>query len=96
MTPEKFEMMEPMKYYDNPEPTTPSAIQKRDDMISNKDFVDHFKNDHYEIEEGDKIVIGYMGQQKKASTSRNGNNRGGGMMGGAPGGAPSGAPGGRR
>lgn len=49
-----------------------------------------------EIEEGDKIVIGYMGQQKKASTSRNGNNRGGGMMGGAPGGAPSGAPGGRR
>ena len=39
-----------------------------------------------EIEEGDKIVIGYMGQQKKASQSRNGNNRGGGMMGGAPGG----------
>lgn len=43
-----------------------------------------------EIEEGDKIIIGYMGQQKKASQSRNGNNRGGGMMGGAPGGAPGG------
>ena len=25
----------------------------RRDMISNKDFVNHFKNDHYEIEEGD-------------------------------------------
>lgn len=37
MTPEKFEMMDPMRYYDNPEPNTPSAIQKRDDMISNKD-----------------------------------------------------------
>ena len=39
-----------------------------------------------DIEEGDKIVIGYMGQQKRANQSRNGNNRGGGMMGGAPGG----------
>ncbi len=42
-----------------------------------------------EIEEGDKVIIGYMGQQKKSSTSRTGNNRGG-MMGGAPGGAPAG------
>ena len=40
------------------------------------------------LEEGDKVIIGYMGQQKK-TTSRNGNNRGG-MMGGAPGGAPGG------
>jgi len=38
-----------------------------------------------EIEEGDKVIIGYMGQQKKSSTSRTSNNRGG-MMGGAPGG----------
>ena len=38
-----------------------------------------------EIEEGDKVIIGYMGQQKKSSTSRTGNNRGG-VMGGAPGG----------
>ena len=44
-----------------------------------------------DLEEGDKVIIGYMGQQKK-TTSRNGNNRGG-MMGGAPGG---GAPGGGR
>jgi len=34
---EDFAMMEPMRYYDNPEPTTPSAIQKRQDMIDNKD-----------------------------------------------------------
>ena len=44
-----------------------------------------------DLEEGDKVIIGYMGQQKK-TTSRNANNRGG-MMGGAPGG---GAPGGGR
>ena len=41
------------------------------------------------LEEGDKVIIGYMGQQKK-TTSRNSNSRGGGMMGGAPGGAPGG------
>lgn len=34
---EDFAMLEPMRYYDNPEPTTPSAIQKRQDMIDNKD-----------------------------------------------------------
>jgi HlyD family secretion protein len=38
-----------------------------------------------DLEEGDKVIIGYMGQQKKSSTSRTSNNRGG-MMGGAPGG----------
>ncbi|MBP5485693.1 MAG: efflux RND transporter periplasmic adaptor subunit [Alphaproteobacteria bacterium] len=43
-----------------------------------------------EIQEGDKVIIGYMGQQKKSNTSRN-NNRGGGMMGG-PGGVPGGGP----
>ena len=37
-----------------------------------------------EIQSGDKIVIGYMGQKSKASQR---NNRGGGMMGG-PGGGP--------
>ena len=34
---EDFAMLEPMRYYDNPEPKTPSAIQKRQDMIDNKD-----------------------------------------------------------
>ena len=34
---EDFIMMEPMRYYDNSEPKTPSAIQKRQDMIDNKD-----------------------------------------------------------
>lgn len=33
----KFVIMAPMKYYDNPEPTTESAKQKRLDMINNKD-----------------------------------------------------------
>lgn len=32
-----FEMMEPMKYYDNPEPSTESAKQKRQNIIDNKD-----------------------------------------------------------
>lgn len=32
-----FEMMEPMKYYDNPEPKTSGLIQKRQNMIDNKD-----------------------------------------------------------
>lgn len=32
-----FAMMAPMKYYDNPEPNTDGAIQKRQDMIENKD-----------------------------------------------------------
>ncbi len=43
-----------------------------------------------DLEEGDKVIIGYMGQQKKSSTSRPGNNRGGMMGGGAPGGMPGG------
>ena len=34
---EDFIMMTPMRYYDNPEPKTPSAAQKRQDMINNKD-----------------------------------------------------------
>lgn len=34
---EDFVMMTPMRYYDNPEPKTPSAAQKRQDMIDNKD-----------------------------------------------------------
>ena len=34
---EDFIMMTPMRYYDNPEPKTPSAAQKRQDMIDNKD-----------------------------------------------------------
>lgn len=34
---EDFIMMEPMRYYDNSEPKTASAIQKRQDMIDNKD-----------------------------------------------------------
>ena len=41
-----------------------------------------------EIQSGDKIVIGYVGQ---ASKTQNANNRGGGMMGGGPGG-PGGGP----
>ena len=32
-----FAMMEPMRYYDNPEPKTPTLREKRWDMISNKD-----------------------------------------------------------
>lgn len=32
-----FAMMEPMKYYDNPEPKTDSLKQKRQDIIENKD-----------------------------------------------------------
>lgn len=32
-----FEMMEPMKYYDNPEPKTDALRKKRQDMIDNKD-----------------------------------------------------------
>jgi len=39
-----------------------------------------------EIEEGDKIVVGYIGQESKSKKSSG--NRGGGMMGGAPGGGP--------
>ncbi len=41
-----------------------------------------------EIQSGDKIVIGYVGQASKNKTT---NNRGGGMMGGGPGG-PGGGP----
>lgn len=41
-----------------------------------------------EIQFGDKIVIGYVGQASKTKTT---NNRGGGMMGGGPGG-PGGGP----
>lgn len=33
---EDFEMMEPMRYYDNPEPTSANLKQKRQDMIDNK------------------------------------------------------------
>ena len=32
-----FAMLTPMKYYDNPEPIAVSAMQKRQDMINNKD-----------------------------------------------------------
>lgn len=32
-----FAMLEPMKYYDNPEPSTAGAIQRRLDMVENKD-----------------------------------------------------------
>ena len=34
---EDFAMMEPMRYYDNPEPKTASLRQKRQDIINNKD-----------------------------------------------------------
>lgn len=34
---DKFINMEPMRYYDNPEPKTAGAVQKRLDMINNKD-----------------------------------------------------------
>lgn len=52
-----FESMAPMKYYDNAEPTAASAIQKRQDIIDNKDnlYVASVKHDgdwgcfiHYE------------------------------------------------
>lgn len=36
MTINDFEMLEPMKYYDNPEPKTDSLRQKRQDIIDNK------------------------------------------------------------
>jgi len=39
-----------------------------------------------EIKEGDKIVVGYIGQESKSKKSGNGNR--GGMMGGAPAGGP--------
>ena len=37
MTINDFEMMTPMKYYDNPEPKTDTLKQKRQNMIDNKD-----------------------------------------------------------
>jgi len=40
-----------------------------------------------EVQDGDKIIVGYTGQKSKRTSS---NNRGGGMMGGGPGGAPGG------
>lgn len=44
---EDFAMMEPMKYYDNPEPKTTGLQQKRIDMIENKDnqYIATVKND---------------------------------------------------
>lgn len=44
---EDFAMLTPMKYYDNPDPATAGAIQKRLDMINNKDnkYMATVKND---------------------------------------------------
>ena len=43
----KFEIMEPMKYYDNANPSTDGAKKKRAEIIGNKDhkYIASKKND---------------------------------------------------